>query len=311
MSQRLPLRDFKFLSEIEVIAFPLTLSTLTEHDNLGYILEVDLEYPKHLHDMHNDYPLAPEHYKVPKDHLSTYAKEFLTKFGEKTEKDGDEKLIPTLYDRQKYVVHYLNILCYLEQGIVLTRIYRVLQFVQETWLKPYIAFNTENKKRAANTSKKNLWKLCNNAIFEKALESLRRRQDVRIVANRMQAKHLIARPTVDRFRIISENLTIVKMARIRVYWNRPKYAGMCILELSKLHMYKFHYDYIHKQYGYEAKLLYTNTDSLTYELSTDDAYADMGAHLSLYDTSDFPLGIEGHNLQRSGNAKVLGKFKDE
>jgi len=90
MSRPLPLREFKFLSESEVIAFPMMLPTLTEHDTLGYILEVDLEYPEELHDAHNDYPLAPEHFKVPNDQLSPYAKELLEKFGGKLIKLGRE-----------------------------------------------------------------------------------------------------------------------------------------------------------------------------------------------------------------------------
>jgi len=192
--------------------------------------------------------------------------------------------------------------------MTLTRIHRVMQFVQEAWLAPYIGFNTVNRQNATNVFEKELYKLFSNSVYGKALESLRRRQDVRIVTNRMQAKRLIARPTFDRFRIVSKNLTIVKMKKIQVYWNRPTYLGMCILDLSKLHMYMFHYDHIQHLYGYRAKLLFTDTDSLTYELSTDDAYANMSEHLSLYDTSDYP---EWHSLRRSGNAKVLGKFKDE
>jgi len=112
------------------------------------------------------------------------------------------------------------------------------------------------------------YKNFSNSVYGKALESLRRRQDVRIVTNRMQAKRLIARPTFDWFRIVSENLTIVKMKKIQVYWNRPTYLGMCILDLYKLHMYKFHYDHIQHLYGYRAKLLFTDTDSLTNCLPT-------------------------------------------
>ena len=98
------------------------------------------------------------------------------------------------------------------------------------------------------------------------------------------------------------------MNKIEVYWNRPSYAGMCILDLSKLHMYRFHYDKIIDQYGYDAKLLFTDTDSLTYELKTRDVYSDMLKHLDDYDTSDYPSGHPCHSMV---NAKTLGKFKDE
>jgi len=83
---------------------------------------------------------------------------------------------------------------------------------------------------------------------------------------------------------------------------------MCFLDLSKLHMYKFHYDHIVKRYGSDAKLLFTDTDSLVYEWTNVDAYADMREHIIEYDTSDYP---KSHFLYSGVNAKVLGKFKDE
>ena len=98
------------------------------------------------------------------------------------------------------------------------------------------------------------------------------------------------------------------MDKVSVYWNRPSYAGMCILDLSKLHMYKFYYDQIVDRYGFNAKVLFTDTDSLSYELTTVDAYRDMAANGSEYDTSDYP---RDHFLRMDVNAKVLGKFKDE
>ena len=98
------------------------------------------------------------------------------------------------------------------------------------------------------------------------------------------------------------------MDKVSVYWNCPSYVGMCILDLSKLHMYKFHYNQIVDRYGFNAKLLFTDTDSLSYELTTVDAYRDMAANGSEYDTSDYP---RDHFLRMDVNAKVLGKFKDE
>src|SRR5258708_24436434 len=153
--------------------------------------------------------------------------------------------------------------------------------------------------------------MMSNSIFGKSCESLRKREDVRLVTNPMQAKRLIAKPTFEKFRIVSDNLTIVKMQKESVYWNRPTYLGFVILDLSKLHMYKFHYDHMIARYGYDAKLLFTDTDSLCYELTTEDAYADMRPHLDHFDTSDYPEGEKGFNLRCVKNAKTVGKFKDE
>jgi hypothetical protein len=89
---------------------------------------------------------------------------------------------------------------------------------------------------------------------------------------------------------------------------KPTYIGFCVLELSKLLMYQFHYDYILPTYKQNAKLLFTDTDSLCYELCTEDAYADMRRELWRFDTSDYP---DGHPNRSTENCKVIGKFKDE
>ena len=306
MSQPLPIRNFRFLPKDEIENF--NLKNLSDYDDKGYILEVDLEYPDHLHDLHNDYPLAPEHYSVPGDMLSPAAKELLAKFNRKVPKMGQKKLIPTLLRKNKYIVHYRNLQYYLEKGMKLCGIHRILEFDQEAWLAPYINFNTEKRKLAKSSFEKDLWKLFSNSIFGKTMENMRQRKDIRIVTDPYRAKCWVARPTFNSFKIVNEDMTIVKLDKTSVYWNRPSYAGMVILDLSKLHMYRFHYDHVLKKYGGNAKLLFTDTDSLTYELKTADVYKDMRENLDLYDTSDYP---HTHFLHDSTNAKVLGKFKDE
>jgi hypothetical protein len=169
LSAPLAIRGFKFLEKREIAAFPEKLADLGENDSLGYILEVDLDYPDELHDAHNDYPLAPVHFAVPNAKMAPRAKELLTKFGKKSTADCDEKLVPTLLGRERYVVHYLNLQFYLKKGMVLRKIHRILQFEQEAWLRPYISFNTEKRKNAKNAFEKDLYKLLNNSIFGKSL----------------------------------------------------------------------------------------------------------------------------------------------
>jgi len=103
----------------------------------GYVLEVVLEYPDHLHDAHNDYPLAPEHMTVTKDMLSDYNRDTLFV--------GQPCLIPNLNNKTKYVTHMKNLKLYKQLGLVITKIHRVLEFKQEAWLKSYIEFNTNKK----------------------------------------------------------------------------------------------------------------------------------------------------------------------
>src|SRR5437867_9253178 len=90
---------------------------------------------------------------------------------------------------------------------------------------------------------------------------------------------------------------MIKTRMTKIRWLKPTYIGFCVLELSKLLMYNFHYDYILKAYPNKAKLLFTDTDSLCYELHTDDAYADMKRDADRFDTSDYPVGHNNYDVQ--------------
>ena len=139
MSQHLPTGGFKWLSEKKINK--LDLKKYDEDSEKGLILKVDLEYPKDLHDLRNDYPCATEKVKVTEDMLSDYCKKIAEKHNIST--GLVHKLIPTLSDKQKYVLHYRNLQLYLSLGLKLKKIHRVLEFNQSAWLKQYIDFNTE------------------------------------------------------------------------------------------------------------------------------------------------------------------------
>ena len=111
--------------------------------DIGYFLEVDLEYPNELHELHNHYPLAPEKLAVSNNMLSNYCKKIADKYDIKV---GDvKKLIPNLGNKTKYVLHYRNLQLYLSLKMKLIKIHSALQFKQ-SWTKKYIDFNTEKKK---------------------------------------------------------------------------------------------------------------------------------------------------------------------
>ena len=145
----------------------------------GYILEVDLEYLDELHEMHNDYPLAPEKLKINHDMLSICLSNIANDYGIKL--GNVNKLIPSLGNKSKYVLHYKNLQLYLPLGMKLTKVHRVLKFKQIDWLKTYIDFNTDKRKNAANNFEKNFFKLMNNSIYGKTMENLRKRINVRLM----------------------------------------------------------------------------------------------------------------------------------
>ena len=184
----------------------------------------------------------------------------------------------------------------------------MLDFDQSPWLKQYIDFNTEKRKHAKTSIKMDFFKLMNNSVFGKTMENLRKRVDVRLVTNEKKLLKLTSKPTYVSSKIFNENLVTVHKIKETLTLNRPAYAGMCILDLSKTLMYDFHYNYIKHKYGDRAKLLFTDTDSLTYEIEAEDVYQDFWYDKDKFDNSDYPENSTHHDKT---NKKVIGKFKDE
>ena len=148
----------------------------------------------------------------------------------------------------------------------------------------------------------------NNSVFGKTMENIRKRVDVRLVTSKEKLSKLASKPTYVSSKIFNENLVAVHKIKETLTLNRPAYIGMCILDLSKTLMYDFHYNYIKQKYGNKAKLLFTDTDSLTYEIETKEVYQDFWNDKDRFDNSDYP---ENSPYFNKTNKKVIGKFKDE
>ena len=148
----------------------------------------------------------------------------------------------------------------------------------------------------------------NNSVFGKTMENLRKRVDVRLVTNEKKLDKLTSKPTYVSSKIFNENLMAVHKVKETLTLNRPAYVGMCILDLSKTLMYDFHYNYIKKKYNNRARLLFTDTDSLTYEIEAEDVYKDFWNDKDTFDNSDYP---ESSQYYCNANKKIIGKFKDE
>ena len=304
MSQYLPTGGFRWMTEKQINKIDLV--KYKEDSDKGLILEVDLKYPEELHDLHNDYPLGPEKVKVVDNMLSKYCKNIADKYGIST--GLVHKLIPTLSNKEKYVLHYRNLQLYKDLGLKVTKVHRVLEFNQSPWLKQYIDFNTEKRKNAKNDFEKDFFKLMNNSVFGKTMENIRKRVDVRLATDENKLLKLASKPTYVSSKILNDNLVAVHKIKETLTLNRPAYVGMCILDLSKTLMYDFHYNYIKKNYGDKAKLLFTDTDSLTYEIEAEDVYQDFWNDKDKFDNSDYP---ESSPYIDKVNKKVIGKFKDE
>ena len=271
MSQSLPTHGFKWMRNLTKETLMKILEkvnhSMSNRGRKGYIFEVDLEYPSFLWEKHNDYPLAPEKLIV----------------------NGVEKLICHFKPRKNYVVHYRNLRQYLEMGMRITAVHRGISFYQRPWMEQYIRKNTELRKTAANSFEKDFFKLMNNSVFGKTIENIRKRQNIELVDNRKKAAKLTSRPNFDRATIFDKNLITVHMKKTEIYFDKPVYVGQAILDLSKTLMFDFHYNYIRKKYKNKAELLFTDTDSLMYQIYTDDFYKDISHDIkNKFDTSDYP-----------------------
>ena len=289
MSKKLPTHDFKWMTDKEKENI-FNNQIVQVWENLPCILEVDLEYPEEQHDSHNDYPLCPERVEC---------------------NNGVKKLIPNLRHKNNYVIHYKALMQCIRLGMKLKKIHRGIKFVESAFLKPYIDKNTELRTQAENDFEKDFFKLMNNAVFGKTMENIRNRVNVKLVSSGDQLKKEIAKPNYESRKIFNENLVSVHLKTISLTMNKPVYLGMSILDLSKIIMYDFHYEYIKPKYGDKAKLLFTDTDSFLYEIQTEDFYKDIsGDVFARFDTSNYP---EGHpsGIPTGINKKVLGMFKDE
>ena len=173
-----------------------------------------------------------------------------------------------------------------------------------------VAFSRERVKRtnAKNSFEKDFFKLMNNSVFGKTMENLRKRVDVRLVTDEKKLVRLTSKPTFVSSKIFNENLVAIHNIKETLTLNRPAYVGMCSLDISKTLIYDFHYNYIKGTYGNRAKLLFTDTDSLTYEIRTEDAYKDFWNDKDKFDNSDYPADSPFYD---ASNKKVIGKLKDE
>ena len=160
MPQKLPVNGFKWVKQTKLSKFNKDfMKNYEENSNKGYFLELHFDYPKELFNLHKDLPFLPERKKVEKV----------------------EKLICSIENKEKYVIHIRSLKQALNHGLKLKKVHRVIQFKQKAWLKVYIDMNTELRKNAKNEFEKNFFKLMNNSVFEKTIENVRIHRDVKLV----------------------------------------------------------------------------------------------------------------------------------
>ena len=130
--------------------------------------------------------------------------------------------------------------------------------------------NTELRKVAGNDFEKDFYKLMNNAVFGKTMENVRKHRNIKLVATDKKRKKLVSEPNYHTMNYISKDLSIIEMNKTRVKMNKPIYLGLSILDISKILMHEFWYDYMKPKYGNDVKLCYMDTDSFIMNIKTED-----------------------------------------
>ena len=258
MSQKLPINNFKWIEDTSKINEDF-IKNYYKNSKKGYSLEVDVKYPKKLHNLHSHLPFLPRKIKI----------------------DKCKKRVCDLHNKKKYVVHIKSLQQSLNHGLKLKKVQRIIEFNQKAWLKPYIDMNTELRKLAKNDFEKDLFKLMNNAV-------------------------LLNYHTMN---YMSVDLSIIEMNKTEVKMNKPIYLGISILDISKILMYEFWYDYMKPKYNDNVKLCYMDMDSFIMNIKTKDFYKDISSDVDKrFNTSNYEVN---RPLPTGKNKKVFGLMKDE
>ncbi len=308
MQDPLPLNSFEWMSsyELEDIDYILKCSKDSE---IGYILQVTLEYPSSLHKTHSDYPLAPHKLKIPFNKLSCFAKTIC--FDNNLKRStGTEKLMCTFLEKKDYVLHYRNLQLYVLLGMKIKKVISGIKFKQSPFIKKYIDFNTKMRSESKNDFDSNFYKLLSNSLFGKTIERPDKRTHIKLVNTISSYEKYVSKLNFKSAKIINKDLVGIEMKYISKKLNKPFIIGMSILDIAKWYMYNFHYNIIKPYFKENIQVLYTDTDSFIYEISnkTYDEIVSIFKQIDIFDFSNYP---SNHILFNSKNKKVPGYFKDE
>ena len=240
-----------------------------------------------MHDLHSDLPFLPRRIKI----------------------DKCKKLVCDLHNKKKYVVLMKSLKQALNHGLKLRKVHRIIEFNQKAWLKPYIDMNTKLRKLAKDDFEKDLFKLMNNTVFGKAMENIRIHRNIKLVTTDKKRNKLVSEPSYHTMNYISEDLSIIEMNKTKVKMNKPIYLGLSILDISKILMYGFWYDYMKPKYNDNVKLCYMDTDSFIMNIKTKYFYKGISSDVDKRcDTSNYDVN---RPLPTGKNKKVIGLMKNE
>ena len=225
-----------------------------------------MEHPKQLFSSHKELPFLPGRTKLQKV----------------------EKLVCSIEDKEKYVIHIRALKKALNNGLKLKKVHRVIRFMQKAWLKPYIDMNTKLRKEAKSEFEKDFFKLMNNSVFGKTMENVRKDRNIKLVTTEEKRIKLVSEPNYHTTKHFSDNLLAIEMKKRKVKMNKPVYLDMSVLDISKTLIYEFWYDYLKPKYKDNPKLWYMDTDSFVVNIFIENFFEDINNNVEKwFDTSNY------------------------
>ena len=296
LSQKLPCGEFRWMNKKhELDDLVERCKQIYNFDgDRGYVLEVDLEIPDHIHDKLMDLPVAPESQCPP---------------GSKV-----KKLLLTHEPKKNYVVHCKLLQLWMSLGVLVTKVHRAVEFKQENIFKEYISLNTRKRASATNDFDREYYKLRNNSLYGKTIENLKNRIDLRLCNDPVRLVTYTSKPLFKRSMKIADNLIGILLSKEVVTLNRPMYIGQAVLDLSKLRMYELQYRELEKyrnEFNCEINIVAGDTDSFFLEVKNCKLKEQLLPKMiadGLLDTSNYD---KHHPLHSRDLASVVGLFKDE
>ena len=253
---------------------------------------------------------------VPEEWLSDYqrhlAEQMKSNDNYRVASGKVKKLLQTLHNKSNYTVHYNLLQFYVRLGLKITKVHRVLKFKQKLWLEPFITLNTNQGKAARKKFEEALYKLLNNSAYGKTCESKRKRVKVKIVHNAEETMQQISAFDFKAIKIFDDDLAALTSAPRVINWNVPTIEGARVLEIAKFEKNRFHYEIMKP--NFECRLLYSDTDSLLYEIETEkkaDFYKILKNNSDIIGEFDFSNYPENYPLFNKQNKLTVLKYKDE
>jgi len=308
-SQKVPVSDYRWMNDSEIRT--IDWAKTDDYGEKGYILMVDLSVPERLHEKFSSFPLATESLNIFYEDLSPYSRDVLSLFdGEtKAKRYTSTKLTGTFLDKKKYVCHYRNLKYYLQQGLVLTHVHKVIEFSQTDVVRPFIEKVTKMRSESTSDFDSDTYKKVCNSTFGKWLQDKRKNIEVKIAKKETTAQKYIASPNYQSHRHLEGGLIAVFVTNKNVRMDRNYLIGFTILELSKLLMSQLYYSYIQPILGQNmVQVAFQDTDSFILHCKNRSKMEVLTLLEPILDLSNQP---KDSPLFSNSRKKIPGYLKDE